>query len=127
MRPPVSAPAPTRAQLSGLGAERQARRLLEEAGLAYVDANVRYKVGELDLVMMDGAALVFIEVRMRSSRAFGGAAASVDHRKRLRLRRAANRYLLEHFGQRDWPACRFDVIAFEADTPNWIKGAFDAG
>jgi putative endonuclease len=92
----------------------------------HVAANVRYKVGELDLVMRDGATLVFIEVRSRRSLGFGGAAGSIDHRKQLRLRRAANRYLLERFGQQSWPACRFDVVAFEAGTANWIRAAFDA-
>jgi putative endonuclease len=116
----------TAAQLAGQGAESRARRLLEDAGLRFVAANVRYKVGELDLVMNDGEALVFVEVRTRSSALFGGAAGSIDYRKRLRLQRAANRYLLQNFGQRDWPACRFDVIAFETGTPNWIRGAFDA-
>lgn len=124
LRPDASS---TAAQISGRVAELDARRLLEDAGLDYVDANVRYRVGELDLVMKDGAALVFVEVRMRSSSGFGGAAASVGHRKRLRLQRAANRYLLDHFGQGAWPQCRFDVVAFEAGTSNWIKGAFGAG
>ena len=115
---------PTAAQQAGSDAELAARHLLESAGLEFVAANVRYKAGEIDLVMRDDAALVFVEVRSRASRTFGGAAASVDHRKRLRLQRAANLFLLQHFDQRQWPACRFDVIAFEAGTPDWIKAAF---
>ncbi len=91
----------------------------------HVAGNVRYKVGELDLVMRDGATLVFVEVRSRSSSSFGGAAGSIDHRKRLRLSRAANLFLLERYGQQRWPACRFDVVAFEAGRPNWIRAAFD--
>lgn len=117
----------TAAQRAGQKAEARARELLLQAGLRFVAANVRYKVGELDLVMKDREVLVFVEVRTRSSSAFGGAAGSIDWRKRLRLRHAANRYLLERFGQRAWPACRFDVIAFEAGEPNWIRAAFDAG
>ena len=116
----------TAAQIAGHGAESRARDLLEQSGLRFVAANVRYKVGELDLVMNDGGALVFVEVRARGSSAFGGAAASIDSRKRLRLRRAANRYLLQRFGQHEWPACRFDVVAFEPGGPNWIRGAFDS-
>lgn len=111
---------------AGLDAERDARRLLERAGLVHIAGNVRYKVGELDLVMRDGTTLVFVEVRSRASRCFGGAAGSVDHRKRLRLRRAASRFLLETFGQREWPPCRFDVVAFEGGRANWIRSAFDA-
>lgn len=117
---------PTAAQLAGQGAESRARDLLEQSGLRFVAANVRYKVGELDLVMNDGSVLVFVEVRARGSVAFGGAAGSIDRRKRLRLQRAANRYLLQQFGQHAWPACRFDVVAFEPRGPNWIRDAFDA-
>ena len=75
--------------------------------------------------MQDGPELVFVEVRSRRSAAFGGAAGSVDGRKRLRLQRAASRYLLEHYGHREWPPCRFDVVAWEDDRPDWIRAAFD--
>lgn len=95
-----------------------------EAGLQLVAANVRYKVGEIDLVMSDAQTLVFVEVRARSSNSFGGAAGSIDRNKRLRLERCANRFLLDRFGQRAWPPCRFDVIAFETGAANWIRGAF---
>lgn len=113
------------ARATGAQAERAARRLLEAAGMRCLAVNVRYKFGELDLIMQDESELVFVEVRARTSNRFGGAAASVDGRKQLRLERAANRYLIERFGQRAWPPCRFDVVAFEGDEPNWIRGAFD--
>lgn len=87
-------------------------------------SNQRGKVGELDLIMQDGTELVFVEVRARSSSAFGGAAASVGATKRARLRRAAQLYLLRQFGQNPWPACRFDVLALEPNELNWIKNAF---
>ena len=107
----------------GRQAETRARALLEAAGLAFVAGNVRYRVGELDLVMRDGGTLVFVEVRERRSLRFGGAAASVDFRKRQRLTRAAQRYLALAFGPKP-PPCRFDVVAFEAGEPHWIKAAF---
>jgi len=70
--------------------------------------------------------LVFVEVRMRRSNAFGGAAASVDALKQKRLARAAQHWLLQHYGQR-WPACRFDVVCVQADgTMEWIRNAFAA-
>ena len=116
----------TARQIAGQDAESAARRLLEAAGLGFVAANVRYKVGELALVMRDGTTLVFVEVRARSSSAFGGAAGSIDQRKQWKLRRAANLFLLERYGQRRWPACRFDVVAFEAGRANWMRAAFDA-
>lgn len=110
-------------ELPGRRAEGRARRLLEAAGLVFIAANVRYKIGELDLVMADGETLVFVEVRERASLRFGGAAASIDVRKRQRLQRAAQRYLQQRSGARP-PPCRFDVVAFEAGEPHWIKAAF---
>ena len=116
----------TAAQLAGQDAEAAARRLLEDAGFAFVAANVRYKVGEIDLVMRDGEVLVFVEVRTRRSAAFGGAAASIGRRKQARLRRAAQCYLLERFGQRAWPGCRFDAVVFQGGSRQWIRDAFAA-
>ena len=114
----------TAAQVAGQDAESAARRLLERAGLDFVAANVCYKVGEIDLVMRDGDSLVFVEVRARRSRAFGGAAASIGHRKQERLRRAAQCYLLQSFGQRAWPSCRFDAVVFDDGSHEWIRDAF---
>lgn len=81
-------------------------------------------MGELDLIVLDGSELVFVEVRARSGFAFGGAAASVGPSKQARLRRAAQLFLLKRFGQGRWPVCRFDVIALESNELNWIKNAF---
>ncbi|MEI7447644.1 MAG: YraN family protein [Burkholderiales bacterium] len=118
---------PAPAQREGAEAEARAEAFLVERGLVPVERNVRFRGGEIDLVMRDGAHWVFVEVRARRSARWGGAAASVDARKRQRLALAANLFLLRRFGQRAWPPCRFDVVAIEAGTPHWIRGAFDAG
>jgi len=111
-------------QLEGSLAEDRAAAFLMSHGLQPVARNVRFKVGEIDLVMRDGPEWVFVEVRARQDDRFGGAAASVGARKQQRLLRAAQTFLLRRFGQRAWPACRFDVIAFEAGEPRWIRAAF---
>lgn len=114
-------------QREGFDAEARAADLLEARGLHVVERNVRFRGGEIDLVARDGDAWVFVEVRARAGAAWGGAAASVGPHKRRRIVLAAQLYLLRRFGQRAWPACRFDVVAFEAGEPRWIRGAFDAG
>lgn len=114
----------TARQQQGALAERRARAHLEAAGLRFVAANVRYKVGEIDLIMADGRTAVFVEVRSRRSAAYGGAAASVVYRKQQRVRLAAQCWLSERMGQRPWPACRFDVLALDDGGLDWIKGAF---
>ncbi|MDO5103612.1 MAG: YraN family protein [Lautropia sp.] len=117
-------PASSHPRQRGAAAEHRALDHLQQAGLRLVAANVAYKVGEIDLVMRDGGTWVFVEVRSRRSAMFGGAAASVDARKQLRIRRAAQCMLVERFGQQAWPACRFDVVAIENGCLEWIKNAF---
>lgn len=115
-------------------AESAARDALLRAGLREVAANVRYRGGELDLVMLDrdgrgGDTLVFVEVRYRQSQAFGGGAASVDSGKRRRLVHAAQLFLGEH-REYSHAACRFDVIEADGDprAPRiaWLRDAFRA-
>ncbi|KAA0216366.1 MAG: YraN family protein [Lautropia sp.] len=110
-------------QASGDAAEARALAFLCGRGLRLVARNVASRLGEIDLVMRDGDTLVFVEVRSRASRSFGGAAASVGPAKQRRLRREAQRYLVASYGDR-WPACRFDVCALDGSTIDWIRDAF---
>lgn len=104
--------------------------MLVAHGLERIDANVRYRDGELDLVMRDGDTLVFVEVRYRASEDFGGAAASVTPAKQRRLVRAATRYLAAHPACARLP-CRFDVVCATGNPGSpemqWLRAAFDAG
>ena len=119
-------------QRRGAEGERLARAHLEAAGLVFVAANVRYRDGEIDLVMRDhgqnARALVFVEVRSRKSGAYGGAAASVTAAKQRRLIAAAEHYFAAHHA-RAAPACRFDVVSIEGDDVAthrivWLRDAF---
>jgi putative endonuclease len=76
--------------------------------------NVRFPVGEIDLLAREGQTLCFVEVRSVSSDVFGGAAASVTPRKQQRIIRAARWYLAGH--PLASPA-RFDVV-----TVDWVSG-----
>jgi len=110
---------------TGAAAEAAARAMLEDAGLAWLASNVNYRFGELDLVMRDGDTVVFVEVRYRSSDRFGGAAASVDFRKRRRLVLAARAWLAGRRGLAD-AGCRFDVVTVQGEDLHcdWIPNAF---
>ena len=113
----------------GRHAERLAERYLARRGLTLVARNYRCRRGEIDLVMRDTESLVFVEVRRRASRAFGGGLDSVDARKQARLVAAAEHYLMMNRVGDDRP-CRFDVIAVDGPagraTIEWVRGAFDA-
>lgn len=118
---------PASPSTEGARAEALARARLERAGLRSLAANVRFRGGEIDLVMRDGATVVFVEVRYRRCAAFGDGAASVDRRKRRRIALAARLYLA---GRPDLAsaACRFDVVtlAGPALSPaiEWLRDAF---
>jgi putative endonuclease len=92
--------------------ERIARRFLgAKRGWTFVAANWRNprdRREELDLVMRDRDALVFVEVKARRAGALVPGYCAVDRRKRKVLRRAARAYLA---GLRDKPrTVRFDVV-----------------
>lgn len=115
-----------KANTLGIGKKHEelACEYLKQQGLQLKASNVRFKVGEIDLIMLDGQQLVFIEVRFRQGNSFGGAAASVDHFKQTKLIKAASLYLQQEFGNNP-PSCRFDVIAMENNKQiQWIKNAF---
>jgi len=109
--------------------EARASEWLGRKGLCLLQRNFRARTGEIDLIMLDGDCLVFVEVRARAHRGFGGASASVDHRKQGRLLRTAQAFLQYNPHYNRLP-CRFDVVAFEPpQSPGdqeilWIKGAF---
>lgn len=103
--------------------ERLACAYLEARGLRLVTQNYRCKRGEIDLVMNERTALVFVEVRYRTSNRFGTPAETIDQRKRHRLAAAAAHYLMNHPTRLP---CRFDVVAISGDQIDWIRHAFDA-
>lgn len=108
-------------RLGRLGEERALAHLTGH-GLTLVDRNFLCKVGEIDLIMRHGAHLVFVEVRRRAGRKFGGAAASVTPAKQQRLIRAAQCYLLRY---RTLPPCRFDLVAIDGETLSWMQNILE--
>lgn len=100
--------------------------------------NFRRRRGELDLVIEHAGVLAIVEVRMRRSGRFGGAAASVGRHKQRRLVIAAQQLLQSRPDLARWPV-RFDVIALRPTTGRdggtapsaqyeieWIRHAFSA-
>lgn len=108
---------PTLRQLTGRRAEELASAVLRARGYTIHATNVRYPVGELDIVAQDGDTLCFVEVRSASMRECGGALESITARKRQRMIRAARWYLQAAPAPGD---IRFDVIGIQwlpAGTP----------
>jgi len=110
--------------MKGSDAERIALSYLQRQNLVLIAQNYRCRFGEIDLIMRDGATLVFVEVRMRGSEVFGGAATSITPAKQAKLLRTARHYLSQLNIE---PPCRFDALLLsgaDGQKIEWIKDAF---
>jgi len=116
----------------GDAAEQAALGYLINQGLNCLDTNYHSRYGEIDIVMAEGAVIVFIEVRYRKNALYGGGASSISLKKQEKLIKTANHYLQHHQANVE---CRFDVMEMslaglasaETKQPftfNWIKNAF---
>lgn len=107
--------------------EQSAADYLQSCGLKLLASNHHSRHGEIDLIMQDQETLVFIEVRYRRNKNFGGAAISVTPTKQKKIALTALQYLQKH--KKTNTPCRFDVIAVTGEgtlEQHWIKNAFDS-
>ena len=114
---PVERTDPRRAV--GATGERLAAAHLEARGFRLLDRNYRTRNGELDLVAADARYLVFCEVKARVARSAPAPLeplASIDGKKRHRLRRMAGEWLAARAGGGPHPPeLRFDAIGITLD------------
>jgi len=104
---------PTYRSALGARGEDIAARLLEAAGYTVDGRNYHCRYGELDLICRHDSVIVFCEVKLRRSTAYGAPEEALTPRKLARLTLAAQTYLAERdLEQADW---RLDVVAIELD------------
>jgi putative endonuclease len=120
-------------QRTGRIAEELVARRLAAAGWRILERNARTRFGELDIVAIDGRALVFVEVKAgREGTAFGPERPilAVDRRKQLQVRRLATAWMGERRDLPPYAEIRFDAIGVTLDRTNravdyeHLKGAF---
>jgi putative endonuclease len=102
--------------------EQKAAEFLEQKGYKILDRNWRYGRAEIDIVAMDGATLVFGEVKTRSNDLFERPESAVDEKKRRLLTRAAVAYMRK-IGH-EW-AIRFDILAVILRGPDFYIDHFE--
>ena len=113
-------------QRLGRAAEELVAASLERRGMRIVARNERTSAvrGEIDLIALDGPALVFVEVKARRLGSLAGPerpALAVGHRKRHKLRSLALAWLHEHDGSvPPHGALRFDVVGVRIDATGRI-------
>ena len=112
----------------GRCSEDAAKAYLAKQGYRIIEANYRTKLGEIDIIAKEKDTLCFIEVKARSSYAYGFPEEAVGRRKQQKISRAALMYLQQH--QLLHHACRFDVLSVLDDGQSapvfaLIKNAFN--
>ncbi len=96
-------------KLLGRSGEDRAAKHLAKLGYRVLERNYRTKQGEIDLIALDGDTVVFVEVKTRTSDAYGAPELAVDLRKQGRMVKAALGYLKQK--KLHQMASRFDVVA----------------
>jgi putative endonuclease len=98
-------------QRFGAWGEKLAEEYLERKGYVVLARNIRTPYGEIDLLVRQEATLVFVEVKARSTRAYGLPEDSLTWRKQAHILDSSRYYLQEHPEYtEDW---RVDVIAIQ--------------
>lgn len=94
----------------GQNGERLAQAFLEDLGYRFFARNWHCASGELDLIMLDGTELVFVEVKTRRGEGSGRAGDAVSPKKAMKLLRSAEWYIAQHeeHQERVW---RCDLVA----------------
>ncbi len=106
-------------KMLGKKGEDRAARFLSKQGYKILERNYRTPSGELDLIALHQGAVVFIEVKTRTSDAFGAPELAVTPQKQRRMIKAALGYIKrKKFHQ---VPCRFDVVAISAASEKEIE------
>lgn len=110
-----------------IGAEREriAADFLRGMGYTILELNYRTRAGEIDIIAEDGGTLCFVEVKYRSSTAFGYPGEAVGAAKQKKIIAVSRYYMTVHhlWGR----GMRYDVAEIIGDRIRVLKGCFEAG
>ena len=97
----------------GFNRESSVIEFLACKGYRLWERNYRCRGGEIDLIVNQGSTIVFVEVKSRTSTAFGMPYEAVTNKKMQSMIRAAERYLYERGLLEGWDV-RYDVVSIMA-------------
>lgn len=99
---------------------------LKKHGLKELARNFTARSGEIDLIMLEGATIVFVEVRSRSSNRFMDTIDTIDNRKVRKIIRTSHAFLQQY--KDPFESCRFDIVTLtgkiRSPRIDWLKNAF---
>jgi putative endonuclease len=113
-------------KLLGKEGEDQAAKFLVKKGYRILERNYRTRNGEIDLITLHEGAVVFVEVKTRTSDAYGAPELAVNARKQGRMIKAALGYI--KYKKLHQVPCRFDVVAISSSAGQpveLIRNAFE--
>ena len=96
-------------KLLGREGEDRAAKFLAQQGYRVLERNFRTSHGEIDLIALHEGTIVFVEVKTRTSDAFGAPELAVTPRKQRRMVKTALGYI--KYKKLHQVPCRFDVVA----------------
>lgn len=99
----------------GEAGEDAALAFLQSQGCTLLARNWHCAYGEIDLIVKNGGMILFVEVKYRKNRQFGGAAYSISPSKLLKLQRSVEYYLQQN--RLTNVPCRLDAVLIEAQPP----------
>ena len=108
---------------TGTEYENCAADYLAANGMHIKERNYRNRSGEIDLIGIHQGYLVFVEVKYRSGAGYGYASAAVTPSKQRQICKVADYYRMTH-GVKDSCPIRYDVVAIQGDTVEWLQNAF---
>jgi putative endonuclease len=103
-------------RLTGLEGESRAEAALREKGMELVGRNIRSPAGEIDLIMMDGESLVFVEVKNWPANGLEDLGLAINRKKQRRIIETA-KYFLASNRKYNYSSIRFDVVFLRPDEP----------
>lgn len=103
--------------------EKLAGEYLENKGYQILEYNYRCRMGEIDIIALDGEYIVFVEVKYRKSLAQGYPCEAVTRKKQQTILKVAMVYMNQH-GYGVHTPMRFDVVGIQGQEIMHIRNAF---
>ncbi len=106
-------------KILGREGEDRAAMFLSKRGYKILERNYKTRLGEIDLIALHEGVIVFIEVKTRTSDAYGAPELAVNPRKQQRMVKAALGYL--KYKKIHQMPCRFDVVAITTSAEHGLE------
>lgn len=106
-------------KMLGREGEDRAARYLSKQGYRVIERNYSTRNGEIDLIAIENGTVVFVEVKTRTSDAYGAPELAVNPQKQKKMIKAALSYI--KYKKLHQVPCRFDVIAISGPNDAYVE------